>query len=71
MKSCMPTSPLDLWDILVVLVVVNKFDLRDTLVKYVNSYLHVGINFVELCIRPCLDAYPHQSTCVGVERNGI
>jgi hypothetical protein len=45
MKSCMPTLALDLWDISVVLVVVNKFDLWDTLVKYVNSYLHVGINF--------------------------
>jgi len=39
------TSTLDLWDILVVLVVMNKFDLRDAIAKYVNSYLHVGVNF--------------------------
>ena len=41
----MTTLTLDLWDILVVLVVMNKFDLWDTLAKYVNSYLHVGVNF--------------------------
>jgi hypothetical protein len=41
----MPTSTLDLWDISVVLVVMNNFDLRDALAKYVNSYWHVGVNF--------------------------
>ena len=44
-RSYMPTLTLDLWDISVVLVVMNKFDLRDALAKYVNSYLHVGVNF--------------------------
>jgi hypothetical protein len=41
----MPTSTLDLWDISVMLVVMNKFDPRDALAKYVNSYLHGGVNF--------------------------
>jgi hypothetical protein len=30
-RSCMPTLTLDLWDILVVLVVMNRFDLWDVL----------------------------------------
>ena len=35
----------EIMHVLVVLVVMNKFDLWDALAKYVNSYLHVGVNF--------------------------
>ena len=45
MRSYTPASTLDLWDMSVVFVVMNKFDLWDALAKYVNSDLHVGVNF--------------------------
>jgi hypothetical protein len=31
MRSCMPALTLDLWDVLVVLVVMTRFDLWDAL----------------------------------------
>ena len=73
-RSYMPTLTHDLWDILVVLVVMNKFDVRDALAKYVNSYLHVGVNFYWTlyqalfgCI--CIQINPHVLKWIEVELN--
>jgi hypothetical protein len=62
MRSCMLTTTLDLWDISVVLVVMNNFDPRDALAKYVNSYLHVGVNF-------CWTLYQALFRCMCIHNN--
>ena len=70
-RSCMPTLTLDLWDISVVLVVMNKFNLWDALAKYVNSYLHVGVNFCWILYQAlfgCMSTLIHICWS-GMERN--
>ena len=49
--SFMPTLTLDLWDISVVLVVMNRFDLWDALANMWTLICVLVLTFVELCIR--------------------
>ena len=51
MRSCMPTSTLDLWDISVVFIVMNRFDLWDALANMSTLICMLVLTFVELCIR--------------------
>jgi hypothetical protein len=68
MRSCMPTLTLDLWDISVVLVVMNKFDLQDALAKYVTPICMLVLTFVNFVSDLVwMHVYPHQSTCVEVD----